>query len=95
VQAVVEVHDTPWRWLYSAPLALRVGWIDQLVPSQRSANVPLSAQPTAVQAVAEVHDTPLNWVLNTPLGLGATVSIDQLVPFQPSANGTRSVWPFS
>jgi hypothetical protein len=37
VQAVLDVHDTPLRVLTPA-VGLAVGWIDQLVPFQRSAN---------------------------------------------------------
>ena len=39
MQALSAVHDTPDRLLLVAPDGLGVGWIDQLVPSQLSANV--------------------------------------------------------
>jgi hypothetical protein len=63
-----------------------VAWIDQLLPSQRSANVgdENAPDPTAVHAVLEVHDTPFSW-LPSKLGLGV-LWIVQLVPFQTSAN---------
>src|SRR5438874_952914 len=53
MQAVAETHETP----LSTPLA-GLGWIDHLVPSQRSTSGALSAYPTAVHAVGDVHDTP-------------------------------------
>ena len=67
-------------------------WSAQLVPFHRSANatpVPelLVSSPTAVQAVLEVHDTPPRLLPVVPVGLGV-VWIDQLVPFQRSANVT-------
>jgi hypothetical protein len=84
VQAVLDVHDTELRLLYSTGGG--VVWIDQLVPFHRSANDVPFPSPTAVQAVLDVHDTPMR--LNVaPVGLGV-VWIDQLVPFQRSANVT-------
>jgi hypothetical protein len=87
VHVVVEVHDTLVRLLEVTPMGLGVAWIDQVVPSQRSARVLPSASPTAVHAVVEVHDTPFSRLLVAPVGLG-TVWIDQVVPFQRSAKGT-------
>jgi hypothetical protein len=90
VHALVEVHDTPSRTPPRTELG--VGWIDQLVPFQASANaerspLPSSTSPTAVQAVAEVHDTALRLGHGAPVGLGVDW-IDQLVPSQRSANVT-------
>jgi hypothetical protein len=90
VQAVADVHETELR--RSPPVGLGVLWIDQSVPFQRSANVAslptrLKESPTAVQAVLDVHDTPTSWLSDAPLGFGV-VSMDQLVPFQCSANIT-------
>ncbi len=39
VQAVAEVQDTPFKDRWGPPGGLRVGWIVQLVPFQRSASV--------------------------------------------------------
>ena len=39
VHAVFEVHDTPYRKLSGALVALGVLWIVQLLPFQRSASV--------------------------------------------------------
>src|ERR1700722_14739117 len=62
VQALADVHDTPYRKVNDAPAGLGVCWIDHLVPFQRSASVtvvvPLEESPTAVQALADAHDTP-------------------------------------
>jgi hypothetical protein len=57
-QAVVDVHEIPPRLLDVAPVGFWVFWTDQLVPSQRSAKVPLEEPPTAVHTVADAHDTP-------------------------------------
>jgi hypothetical protein len=46
-----------------------------------------SFEPTAVQAVAEVHDSPLRTAIVGLAGFGVDW-IDQLVPFQRSANVT-------
>ena len=39
VQAVAEVHDTPYKALATAPLGLGVVWIPQVVPFHTSAKV--------------------------------------------------------
>jgi hypothetical protein len=39
VQALADVHDTAYSALLVAPAGAGVGWITQLVPSQRSANI--------------------------------------------------------
>jgi hypothetical protein len=67
-----------------------VVWIDQVLPSQRSASgseVPtlLISFPTAVHAVAEVHDTPDKLMLAAPLGVGV-VWIVHVLPSQRSAS---------
>ena len=77
MHAVADAHDTG---LDSEPEGLGVGWIVQLVPSQRSAIGPV---PTAVQAVAEMHETPDSWLNLLWLGVG---SIVQDVPSQRSAS---------
>jgi hypothetical protein len=38
MHAVADVHDTPFRLLFVAPIGLGVDWITQLLPSQRSAS---------------------------------------------------------
>jgi hypothetical protein len=89
VQALADVHDTP----SSSPgesAGFGVGWIVQLVPSQRSANVtPPGWDPTAMQADADVHDTPSSTALvwPPPFGVGWIV---QLVPSQRSANVAKA-----
>src|SRR6478735_2650289 len=54
VQAVADVHDTPFSVLFGAA---GVVWIVQLMPFQNSASVPGPPCPTEVQAVAEAHET--------------------------------------
>jgi hypothetical protein len=85
VQAVLDVHDTP----SSSPSLedVGLGWIDQRLPSHRSANVPPPMRPTAVQAVLAVHDTPSRTPKPEEVGVGW---IDQRFPFQASAS-VRSV----
>ena len=82
------MHDTP-RSLLS--VGLGVGWIDQLVPSQRSTSAfaPELFNPTAVQELTDVHDTPLSELSLELAGLGECW-IDQLVPSQRSTSG---FWP--
>jgi hypothetical protein len=87
VQALVEVHDTPLRLAYAAPVGVGVDWIDQLVPSQRSTNGPFPMWPTAVHAVAEVHDTPFS--MAPPVGLGVDWIV-QRVPSHRSAKVSSS-----
>jgi hypothetical protein len=85
------VHDTPDRLLLVAPAGIGTGWIDQLLPFQRSANVSVPAlsenDPTAVQALAAVQDTEDRSLLVAPDGLGVGW-MDQVVPFRRSANVT-------
>jgi len=85
VHFVADVHDTPRRLLLGGPLGLGVVWIVQLVPSQRSANVPPLPMlgpdsPTAVHAVADVHETAFRL---PPLGV---VWVVQVLPSQRSAS---------
>ena len=96
VQALMDVHDTPLSRLLGAPAWLGVGWIDQLVPFQRSTRDRPAGRldqvenvPTAVQALAEVHDTPLSELPMSSAG-SATAWTDQLFPSQRSASGR---WP--
>lgn len=67
MHAFVDVHDTLVKDV-SAPLGAGwlgvggVGWTDQLLPFQRSANVTswpalLTKDPTAAQALPDTHDT--------------------------------------
>jgi hypothetical protein len=85
-------HDTLFRLLpyaFVAPATLGLDMMDQLVPFQRSTNVvvvaPSNEWPTAKQLVVLGHDTPFRTLSAAPLGLGL-VTMDQLVPFQRSAN---------
>src|SRR6202035_2490116 len=94
VHALAELHDTPLSALVRAAFGLGVVWIDQLVPFQPSATVAALAasepeDPTAVHALAELHDTPFITLNCAPFGLGVDW-IDQLVPFQRSANVTAA-----
>ncbi|MFL5859706.1 MAG: hypothetical protein ACJ780_02860 [Solirubrobacteraceae bacterium] len=82
VQAVADVHATPFSVLFGAA---GVVWIVQLVPFQTSASVPRPPCPTAVQAVAEAHETAESVFSPPGTGLGV-VWIVQLMPFQNSAN---------
>jgi hypothetical protein len=84
VQAVADVHDTPFSVLFGVA---GVVWIVQLVPFQNSASVPGPPCPTDVQAVAEAHATAVSVFSPPGTGLGV-VWIVQLVPFQNSANVT-------
>jgi hypothetical protein len=62
VHTLPDVHDTPKNRTCTAPgtaVGFAVGWTNQRVPFQRSATVPLSAEPTAVQIVAETQDTAI------------------------------------
>ena len=70
-----------------APLAFRgfgLVIIDQLVPFQRSTNVPWP-DPTAKQLVAPRQVTPVSSVCSTPAGFGLA-TIDHFVPFQRSTS---------
>jgi hypothetical protein len=73
VQAVADVHETPFRL---PPLGLGVVWVVQVLPSQRSTNVPPLPEPTAVHAEADVHETAFR---PPPLGV---VWIVQVLPSQ-------------
>jgi hypothetical protein len=91
VHAVVDVHEDPESAVNDAPVRFGVVWTDQVVPVKRSASVtstwePLTPSPTAVQAVLDVHDTEESALEVAPDGV-AVLWIDQLVPFQLSANG--------
>jgi hypothetical protein len=81
VHAHADVQDTP---LNKPPPCggFGVAWIDQRVPSHRSARVPAPEPPTAVHAHAEVQDTPFRPPPCGGLGVGW---IDQLVPSHRSA----------
>lgn len=96
MQAVLDVHDTP----FSSPCAplpgFAVPWIAHREPFQPSASG-LSNRgtasfepslPTATHAFAEAHDTSLNPDVGTRR-LGVPW-IDHLVPFQRSTTGTVS-----
>jgi hypothetical protein len=75
VHAAADVQDTAARTPPGAGLG--VGWIDQRVPSHRSASVPtgfpaLSVRnPTAVHEDGEVHATAVNKLPGDPMGIGA------------------------
>jgi hypothetical protein len=75
-------HDTPDRELLVAPAG--VVWIDQKLPSHRSASVTPPEYPTAVHAVGLVQDTPDRELLVAPAGFGV-VWIVHLVRSHPSA----------
>ncbi len=90
MQDLGEEQETASSWLLVAPTRLGVGWIDQLVPFQRSANVSsrpvrLVKNPTAVQDLGDAHETPRKLLLVAPAGFGVD-GIDQLVPFECSTN---------
>jgi hypothetical protein len=93
VQALADVHDTSSRigcWA-AEPAGFGVGWIAQLAPSQRSANVAVEelvkSHPTAVQFLAEVHDTPKSSLL--ALGTFGVCWIDQLAA--PADAGSAAI----
>jgi hypothetical protein len=77
VQAVAEVHDTPDRSIWAAPVGLGVGSIAHDFPFQASTKGPA----TATHQVAEVHDA----ALKPPVGLGVC-SIAHDFPFQASTS---------
>jgi hypothetical protein len=69
VQAVVAGHETPVsvpadRTTVRTGDTCGAGWIDQLLPSQRSTSAwppydpPEPVDPTAMQAVVDAHETP-------------------------------------
>jgi hypothetical protein len=84
VQALADVHDTPFSWLIVAPAGVGVGWTAHVLPFQRSTKPEV---PTAVQAVAEVHDTPNREAPPDSFGVGW---ITHASPFQRSTNGPAS-----
>lgn len=62
VHSAVDVHETLLRLAYCAAGG-GVGWGDQVVPSNPSANVVIGPEallvwPTASHAVDDTHDTP-------------------------------------
>jgi hypothetical protein len=82
VQAVLELHDTPDKKLYIAPVGLGIDWTDQLVPFQASANArsvpaPLLVKPTAMQDVPVVHEVPNRPPVGTT-GLGVDCTVQGL-----------------
>jgi hypothetical protein len=89
VEAVL--HETPVKPLAVVSGGLGVGWIVQLVPSQRSAKVtPLLAEkpsesPTAVQALGDVHDT----LLRSTVACG-TLAVDWIVQLVPSHTSAKA-----
>jgi hypothetical protein len=91
VQASGDVQDTPARRVLVEPAGSVVGWIDQRLPSHRSASGdvrPAAAyQPTAVQAVDDAHETAVR-VLDVAPGAVGVVSIDQVLPSKRSASVT-------
>ena len=91
MHVLADAHDTPDKPLSIAPAGLGVGWIDQLVPSQRCTSGPLTEAPTTVQALGDAHDTAFR---APPTGVGVGW-IDQLVPFQRSRNVGWSPVPLS
>jgi hypothetical protein len=92
VQALVEVQETLFNTLPSAPGGPGEALIDHDLPLSFSTKVvtlfELSSEPpTAMHLVAEVHDTPERLLAVAPDGLGV-VSIDQEAPFHTSARLT-------
>jgi hypothetical protein len=59
VHALPDVHDTPLRAGTTWPGGLGIGWVDQVLPLQRSAKTSFWKDPTAVHRLPDVHDTPL------------------------------------
>jgi hypothetical protein len=91
-------HEIPLSSLNRAPLGFGVDWTVQLVPFQRSANVPntpglLSDYPTAVQVVVRGgHDTP-DRVLNVLPGLGVGVIAQPAAPAAGAIANAASTTP--
>jgi hypothetical protein len=98
VQAVDEVHETPWSSPPTPAGRWGVGRILHFAPSQVSTNVLCTApapdrpvhEPTAVQARDEVHDTASSVLNLAPAGLGVG-SIVHSEPSNPSAIVTSPV----
>lgn len=92
MQALAVGQDTPSNRLSVTwdPDWFAVRWVDQVVPSQRSARVsPLDEEevtpPTAMHSVAAGQETPRRTLNEGGLaGLGVG-SIEKAVPFQRSA----------
>ena len=96
VHTLFDMQDTALSKLLLAMGGLGVAWIDQLLPSQRSASVfprpsPKYSRPTAVQAVLDVHETPLSSLTMAPGGGLGVVWIDQLEPSQCSTSGREGL----
>ena len=85
MQASGDMHDTAESDAPRSPARPRSGWIDQLLPSQRSTSALFEEPPTAVQAVGELQDTPLSPLPPDAVAFGVG-SIDQVVPFQRSTS---------
>jgi hypothetical protein len=97
VQASGEPHDTPARAGAGSPGGVRMAWLAQLLPFQRSATaipapvLELADAPTAVQADAAEHDTAAS-ELSWPPGTGSVAKITQVAPFQLSASMDLRPW---
>jgi hypothetical protein len=103
VHAFGEVQETAFKNDPGLP-EVGVGWMLQLVPSQRSVSVPTElpelskAGPTAIQTEGDVQETPPKTLKGAPGGVGAGV-IRHAMPSHRSATGPlallkRSVaWP--
>jgi hypothetical protein len=90
VHAFGDVQETAFKNDPGLP-EVGVGWMLQLVPSQRSVSVPTGlpelskAAPTATQAEGDVQETPFKALKGAPAGLGVGV-IRHAVPSQSSAS---------
>jgi hypothetical protein len=78
VHAVGDVQETPCK--NDPGLEVGIGWMLQVVPSQRSASAPGSDAPTATQSLEEGHAIPLKKLTCAPDGFG----VDCTVHFAPS-----------
>jgi hypothetical protein len=86
IQAVSEVHETPFRALRSTPGGAADVSRLQDVPSQCSAKPERSsAVPTAVHAVAKKQDTAVKGVCVAPVGFGVAERV-HATPSQASAS---------
>ena len=88
-----DAQDTPRRLLSVTPAGFGVGWIDQLLPFQRSASVAsapnaLVMNPTAVHNLW-VHDTPSS-SLFTPGGIGVRCTAQAEAAAPVAAAGQRA-----
>lgn len=97
MQAEAEAHDTLMSWIDVAPAGFGVGWIVQSVPSQRSARVtctpePSMEYPTAVQIDEEAHDTPCRSLTLAPAALGVRSTV-QVLPSHRSAKVAPTLEP--